>query len=95
MTSSSSSIASARSPAPTSTSILRAEGIDTLLSSPASPTSGVVLSTVHHASEDADYKLVVVKDCCADADEEVHRVLTEKVFVRQTTVTTASELAYG
>jgi nicotinamidase-related amidase len=70
--------------------VLRAKGIDTLLLAGIS-TSGVVLSTVRHAS-DADYRLVVVKDCCMDADEEVHRVLTEKVFVRQATVVTASEL---
>jgi nicotinamidase-related amidase len=51
-------------------------------------TSGVVLSTVRHAA-DADYRLVVVEDCCADRDAEVHRVLTEKVFVRQATVVKA------
>ena len=73
--------------------ILRAKGIDTLVLAGIA-TSGVVLSTVRHAA-DADYKLVVVKDCCGDADDEVHRVLTEKVFVRQTTVTTAGEIAYG
>ncbi|MSQ30657.1 MAG: cysteine hydrolase, partial [Dehalococcoidia bacterium] len=37
------------------------------------------------------YRLVVVKDGCDDADEEVHRVLTEKLFPRQTTVVTAAE----
>jgi nicotinamidase-related amidase len=49
-------------------------------------TSGVVLSTVRHAA-DVDYRLVVVQDGCADADAEVHRVLMEKVFPRQATVT--------
>ena len=68
--------------------ILRAGGIDTLLLAGLA-TSGVVLSTVRHAA-DADYRLVVVADCCADPDPEVHRVLTEKVFARQTTVTTAA-----
>lgn len=48
--------------------------------------SGVVLSTVRHAA-DADYRVVVVEDACADVDPEVHRVLMEKVFPRQTTVT--------
>jgi nicotinamidase-related amidase len=71
--------------------LLRARGIDTLLLL-GFATSGVVLSTVRHGS-DADYQLVVVKDCCADADEEVHRVLTEKVLARQATVVTASEAA--
>ena len=51
-------------------------------------TSGVVLSTVRHAS-DADYRLLVVEDACADTDAEVHRVLMEKVFPRQATVTRA------
>jgi nicotinamidase-related amidase len=51
-------------------------------------TSGVVLSTIRHAA-DADYKIVVVEDCCADRDPEVHRVLAEKVFVRQATVVKA------
>jgi nicotinamidase-related amidase len=51
----------------------------------------VVLSTARHAA-DADYRLVIVEDCCADRDDEVHRVLTEKVFVRQATVTSASDL---
>ena len=42
-------------------------------------TSGVVLSTVRLAA-DMDYNVTVVSDCCADRDEEVHRVLTDKVF---------------
>ena len=67
--------------------ILRASGIETLVLAGIA-TSGVVLSTIRHAA-DADYKLVVVTDCCADRDAEVHRVLTEKVFPRQATVTAA------
>jgi nicotinamidase-related amidase len=51
-------------------------------------TSGVVLSTLRMAS-DLDFKCVVIKDACFDADEEVHRVLTEKVFAHQATVMTA------
>ena len=36
-------------------------------------------------------------DGCADADDEVHRVLTEKVLTRQATVTAALEVtaAFG
>jgi nicotinamidase-related amidase len=64
--------------------ILRANGIETLVLAGIA-TSGVVLSTVRHAA-DADYKVVVVEDCCADRDAEVHRVLTEKVFPRQATI---------
>jgi isochorismate hydrolase len=33
----------------------------------------------------------VLADACADTDEEVHRVLTEKVFPRQALVTTTDE----
>jgi nicotinamidase-related amidase len=51
-------------------------------------TSGVVLSTLRQAA-DLDFELTVLVDACADADAEVHRVLTEKVFPRQATVTTA------
>jgi nicotinamidase-related amidase len=54
-------------------------------------TSGVVLSTVR-AAADADYDLVVVEDCCADIDDEVHRVLTQKVFPRQARVVTANSV---
>ena len=67
--------------------VLRASGIETLVLAGIA-TSGVILSTIRHAA-DADYRLVVVADCCGDRDPEVHRVLTEKVFVRQATVTTA------
>jgi hypothetical protein len=35
----------------------------------------------------------VVGDCCSDGDEEVHRVLLDKVFPRQATVITAAGLA--
>lgn len=48
-------------------------------------TSGVVLSTLRQAA-DLDYQLVVLSDGCLDADQEVHRVLTEKIFPRQADV---------
>lgn len=53
-------------------------------------TSGVVLSTTREAA-DKDYRITVLSDCCADADEEVHRVLTTKVFLRQADVVTVDE----
>lgn len=71
--------------------LLRAQSIDTLILTGIS-TSGVVLSTVRHAA-DADYGIVVVEDACTDADPEVHRVLTTKVFPRQCTVVSSAELA--
>lgn len=53
-------------------------------------TSGVVLSTLREAA-DKDYQITVLSDCCADRDEEVHRVLTTKVFPGQADVLTLSE----
>jgi len=53
-------------------------------------TSGVVLSTLREAA-DKDFTMTVLTDCCADMDEEVHRVLTTKVFPRQATVITSEE----
>jgi len=69
--------------------VLRAKNIDTLVLTGIA-TSGVVLSTLRQAA-DMDYSLVVLSDACADADSEVHRVLTEKVFARQATVMTSGE----
>ncbi|HEY2428604.1 MAG TPA: isochorismatase family cysteine hydrolase [Acidimicrobiales bacterium] len=51
-------------------------------------TSGVVLSTLRQAA-DLDYDLTVLRDACADADPEVHRVLLDKVFPRQAAVVDA------
>ena len=53
-------------------------------------TSGVVLSTVREAA-DRDYALTVLEDLCLDADEEVHRVLTQKVFPRQAEVIASAD----
>ena len=64
--------------------ILRAKNIDHLVLTGIS-TSGVVLSTFREAV-DKDYILTVLSDLCADRDEEVHRVLTEKVFPRHADV---------
>jgi nicotinamidase-related amidase len=71
--------------------VLRSRGIDTLVLSGIS-TSGVVLSTLREAA-DRDFTLVVLSDACADADPEVHRVLTEKLFPRQAEVLTVDEWA--
>jgi nicotinamidase-related amidase len=71
--------------------LLRARGIDTLVLAGVH-TSGVVLSTVRHAG-DLDYRLVVVRDCCADPDAEVHAMLLDIVIARQAAVVSAAELA--
>jgi len=67
--------------------VLRAQGIDHLVLTGIA-TSGVVLSTLRQAA-DLDYRLTVLADCCGENDPEVHRVLLEKVFPRQATVTTS------
>ncbi|MGH2563203.1 MAG: cysteine hydrolase family protein, partial [Ginsengibacter sp.] len=69
--------------------VLRSFGIKHLLLAGIS-TSGVVLSTLREAA-DKDYAITVLSDCCADIDEEVHRVLTTKIFTRQADVMTAQE----
>ena len=56
-------------------------------------TSGCVLSTVRWAF-DLEYKLIVVEDACDDADEQVHAVLTQKIYPRQSKVVTADELGH-
>ncbi|KAI1499169.1 isochorismatase hydrolase [Biscogniauxia marginata] len=53
-------------------------------------TGGAVLSTVRQAA-DLDYGVAVLADLCADADPEVHDVLTRSVFPRQAAVLTAEE----
>ena len=57
-------------------------------------TSGVVLSTVREAA-DLDFEIVVLSDGCDDVDPEVHRVLIEKIFPSQATVTTVDEWVTG
>jgi nicotinamidase-related amidase len=69
--------------------ILRAREIDTLVLFGIA-TSGVVLSTLLHAS-DADYRLAVIKDCCADLDPDLHACLIEKLFPRRASVMAADE----
>ncbi len=53
-------------------------------------TSGVVLSTLRQAA-DLDFGLTVLRDCCVDPDDDVQRVLMEKVFPRQATVESAAQ----
>jgi nicotinamidase-related amidase len=69
--------------------VLRAGGIDHLVLAGIA-TSGVVLSTLREAA-DRDYRLTVLDDACLDRDDEVHRVLTEKVFPRQADVVTVDD----
>jgi nicotinamidase-related amidase len=66
--------------------LLRSRGIENLVFFGIS-TSGITLSTLRRAS-DLDFRCIVLKDACFDADPEVHRVLTEKIFPAQATVLT-------
>ena len=69
--------------------VLRSLGVDSLVLTGIA-TSGVVLSTLRQAA-DLDFKITVLHDGCADSDDEVHRVLTQKVFPRQASVVSAGE----
>jgi nicotinamidase-related amidase len=69
--------------------ILRTFGIQHMVLTGLS-TSGVVLSTTREAA-DKDYRITILSDACADGDEEIHRVLTTKVFPRQADVKTVAE----
>jgi nicotinamidase-related amidase len=71
--------------------ILRSKGITQLVLMGIA-TSGIVLSTLRQAA-DLDFRCLVIEDACFDGDEEVHRVLTKKVFTRQAGVSTAEEFA--
>jgi nicotinamidase-related amidase len=69
--------------------ILRANDIDTLVLLGIA-TSGVVLSTLVEAA-DADFRLAVIKDCCADLDSSLHDCLINKFFPSRTAVLSARE----
>jgi nicotinamidase-related amidase len=53
-------------------------------------TSGVVLSTLVEAA-DMDFEAVVVADCCADRDAELHAALMDRLFPRRAQVVTSDE----
>jgi nicotinamidase-related amidase len=68
---------------------LRSRGIDTIAIAGVS-TRGAVLSAVRAAS-DKDYRIIVLSDCCADNNKEVHQVLLENILPMQAEVTTSAE----
>ncbi|MDE2844146.1 MAG: cysteine hydrolase [Chloroflexota bacterium] len=69
---------------------LRANNIETLIIL-GYATSGVVLSTTRYAS-DADFRLIIVEDCCSDQDPEVHDFLTQRIFPRQADVVQSADV---
>lgn len=70
--------------------VLRANDIETLIIL-GYATSGVVLSTLRYAA-DLDYRLVVVEDCCADQQPDVHDFLTQRIFPRQADVVSSGKV---
>jgi nicotinamidase-related amidase len=70
---------------------LRALNIDTLILAGVS-TSGVVLSTVREAA-DRDYRVYVLEDGSFDREQDVHDILTRKVFPRQAYVISIADLS--
>lgn len=71
--------------------LLRARDVETLVLFGIA-TSGVVLSTLTDAV-DRDYRLVVIGDCCADLDPDLHDALVQKFFPRRATVVSAAAFA--
>jgi nicotinamidase-related amidase len=69
--------------------LLRAKEIDTLVLFGIA-TSGVVLSTLLEAG-DTDYRVVVIADCCADQDAELHDALLARLFPRRAEVIAADD----
>lgn len=69
--------------------ILRAREIETLALFGIA-TSGVVLSTLLHAG-DEDYRVIVIGDCCADLDAELHGVLIKNLFPKRAEVVSTRE----
>jgi len=69
--------------------ILRARDIHTLVLFGIA-TGGVVLSTLLEAC-DADYRVAVIADCCADLDEELHNALVHRLFPVRGEVITAGD----
>jgi nicotinamidase-related amidase len=71
------------------TMILRAQEIDTLILFGIA-TSGVVLSTLLEAC-DADFRVAVIQDCCADRDAALHECLINRFFPTRAVVLAAEE----
>jgi nicotinamidase-related amidase len=69
--------------------ILRSRGIETLIMAGLTST-GVVLSSLAYAS-DADYRIVVLEDCCYDPDRTAHERLFAGAFQTRASIATAAE----
>ena len=54
-------------------------------------TSGVVLSTALEAM-DQDYRVLIVRDACADSDPELHACLLDRLLPKRTDVVTTAQV---
>ncbi len=70
--------------------LLRSKGIDTLVLF-GIITSGVVLSTALEAM-DQDYRVLIVRDACADSDPELHACLLDRLLAKRTDVVTTAQV---
>ena len=70
--------------------LLRAKDIDTLVLF-GIITSGVVLSTALEAM-DQDYRVLIVRDACADSDPELHACLLDRLLAKRTDVVTTAQV---
>jgi nicotinamidase-related amidase len=70
--------------------VLRGRDIHTLIML-GYATSGVILSTTRYAA-DADYRLIVVEDCCVDNDPQIHDFLCAKILPRQADVVASPDV---
>jgi len=68
--------------------LLRAHDVDSLVAFGIA-TSGVVLSTALQAV-DLDYRVVVLKDCCADLDPHAHASVVDTILPRLATVASSA-----
>lgn len=72
--------------------LLRSKDIDTLVLF-GIITSGVVLSTALEAM-DQDYRVLIVRDACADSDSDLHACLLDRLLTKRTDVVMAAEVVH-
>ena len=69
--------------------VLRANGIESIVLTGIA-TRGVILSSTRHAG-DADYDIVISRDCVGDPDPDLHAVLMDKVLPMQAAIANAAD----
>jgi nicotinamidase-related amidase len=72
---------------------LQSKGIKSLILAGLS-TSGCVLRTAIPAT-DEEYVVTIISDACADPDQGIHDILTQKLMLSRAYVTTAAEFQEG